>query len=221
VNPVVEGALVGGGVAVAVAFIGYLTAVWTTRMGLNAARDDRRWDKKASAYLDVFAYLSDRRAKRQAYLRTGTLSREDEEHLSKYFASYNAPRWFDVSAALLAFADLKVLEALLAANKAHSEARRAYEEWKQDHELQQRHDQIEGMPGREAEATFVMKALATFWVRMSEAEACEDKLMEVMRDDLNKPPINNESRVAWRDLLSPNARSQQPSTTTEPAQPSG
>jgi hypothetical protein len=141
VNPAVEGALVGGGIAVAVAYVGYLTAVRTTRMSLNAARDDRRWDKKATAYLDVFAYLSDRRAKRQAYLRPDTLTHEEEESLSKYFASYTAPRWFDVSAALLAFADSKVLDALRTANTAHSEARRAYEKWKKDHELQKRHDE--------------------------------------------------------------------------------
>ncbi len=194
----VEGALVGGGVAAVVAYVGYLTAVRTTRMALNAARDDRRWDKKAKAYLDVFAYLSDRQAKRQAYLRSGTLTREEEESLSKYFASYNAPRWFDVSAALLAFADRKVLDALVVANTAHSEARRAYEQWKQDHQLQQRHDEIDGMPGREAEAAFVMEALATFRVRMSEANACEDVLMDLMRADLNKSPINDERRAAAR-----------------------
>ena len=198
VNPVVEGALIGGGVAVAVAFFGYLTVVRTTRMSLNAARDDRRWDKKATAYLDVFAYLSDRRAKRQAYLRPGTLTREDEESLSEYFASYTAPRWFDVSAALLAFADSKVLDALRAANTAHSEARRAYGQWKKDHELQKRHDEIEGMPGREAEAVFVMEALATFRVRMSEADAKEDILMDLMRADLSKSPVNDERGAAAR-----------------------
>jgi hypothetical protein len=67
---------------------GYRTAVRTTRMALDAPRGDWRWDKKAAAYLDAIAYLSDRRAKRQAHLNPRRLTREDEGSLDKYFASY-------------------------------------------------------------------------------------------------------------------------------------
>ena len=189
-NPVVEGALIGGTVAAVVAVAGYRAAVRTTRMALDAARSDRRWDRKAAAYHDAIAYLSDRRAKRQAYLRAGR-AREDKDGLGEYFASYNAPRWFDVSAALLTFATPDVLDALLEANSADSRARRAYEQWKHDDELKQRHDQIEGAPGREAEATFVMEALATFQAQLREAETSEDALMEAMRDDLHKNPSDD------------------------------
>lgn len=186
-NPVLEGALIGGAVAVAVAVVGSLITVRTTRMALNAARSDRRWDRKAAAYLDAMAYLSDRRAKRQAYLSVDEPTREDRENLDKYFASYSAPRWFDVSAALLAFAPYEVLGALENANTAASKARRAYEQWKQDDTLRRRND-IEGRPGREAEAAFVMDALATFQVRMREAEASEETLMGLMHDDLDRNP---------------------------------
>jgi hypothetical protein len=211
VNPVVEGALIGGAVAVAVAaaVASYRTAVRTTRMALDAARGDRRWDKKAAAYLDAIAYLSDRRAKRQGYLNPRRLTREDEESLDKYFASYSAPRWFDMSAALLAFATREVLDALLAANTADSKARRAYEQWKQDDRLKQRHDEIEGMPGRQAEATFVIEALATFRVRLGEAEASEDALMELMRDDLHRSPSDEypvRRSTSGRGVMPPDRR---------------
>lgn len=210
-NSVVEGALIGGAVAVAVtaAVVGYRTTVRTTRMALDAARGDRRWDKKAAAYLDAIAYLSDRRAKRQAYLNPRLLTPEDEESLDKYFASYSAPRWFDMSAALLAFATGEVLDALLAANTADSKARRAYEQWKQDDRLKQRHDEIGGMPDREVEAAFVMDALATFGVRLREAEASEDALMELMRDDLNRNPSNDHPvrrSTSWRGVMPPVSR---------------
>jgi hypothetical protein len=43
-----------------------------------------------------------------------------------------------------------------------------------------------------------MEALATFRVRMSEADTKEDILMDLMRADLNKNPVNDERGVAVR-----------------------
>lgn len=47
------------------------------------------------------------------------------------------------------------------------------------------------MPGREAEAAFLVEALATFRVRLREADASEDALMGAMRDDLEKNPSDD------------------------------
>jgi hypothetical protein len=139
-DPAVEAALISGGVGVvgivgtvAVAIVGAQStrkatnktvdgATQDTIRALNAARDDRLWEKQAAAYEETLSRLLYRLAMRHDALYLYSTA-EDAEQARQTLAAYEPPDWFDAQARMLAYCPEDIREAFEASLKADSEVR--------------------------------------------------------------------------------------------------
>ena len=92
-----------------------------TAATLNAARENRFWEKQAAAYEETLGGLLYRQAKRQDGLRTYRLPEDDEHQLGDFFAEYEPPGWFEAQGRLLAYASDEVREAFEATRRTDLE----------------------------------------------------------------------------------------------------
>lgn len=90
---------------------------------LDAARDDRLWEKKTLAYEEIIAYLLYIQAKRRLLLRRGfiTYNKEYEEASDRRVGDYKPASWWELQARLAAYGSLESHAAFEASVKADNE----------------------------------------------------------------------------------------------------
>jgi hypothetical protein len=184
-DPTILASVIAGGAATVVAIVGYLFNWSSTRKtieagtantvrALDAARDDRVWDKRAAAYEETLAGMLYRQAKQQDRMRLLRYGPDYEKGLQDFYASYDPPSWFVTQARLLAYASQEVKDAFDAAFTAEVEVRTRYEEWKEKTE--------------HAEGLAALSALESVKSAMEDASAKDDALVAAIRAGLHGKP---------------------------------
>lgn len=99
-------ALSAGGVAI----VGFITNLRTTTRTLDAARDQRLWEKQAEVYEEILAFCAYRQASRQRIISLGD-SPDTQAGLQRLLGSYEPPSWFQMQARVIAFGSVEVEQA--------------------------------------------------------------------------------------------------------------
>jgi hypothetical protein len=116
-NPTVVAAAIGVGGTVVVGLAGFGASIWNTRRTIAHDREDRVWDKRASAYETALSEIVNRSATRERWLNSSS-ENWTAENLDEHFASQYKPEWFAAWARMLAYASQQVLKAFNAARSA-------------------------------------------------------------------------------------------------------
>jgi hypothetical protein len=217
-DPAVIAASVGVGGTVIVGVVGFWStkragdkaaqvATGNTIRTLDAARDDRIWDRRASAYEQGIAALLYRRQRRRKEwdelqeplapsthrLYSFNLSLADQP----YFDRYPPRGWFDAEGSLLAYATPKVIKALDAAREADDAARALLDSCQKLRPPIEIPLELSGedsgaspeasMPIAEADAKFRV-ALEALEPMVRNAEQKDNDLINAIRDDLEARP---------------------------------
>jgi len=82
-----------------------------TIRALNAARDDRLWEKRATAYEEAIAYLPFRQEERNLRSSFHLMGRDVGKALRFWFGGYQPPGWGEVQGRLVAYASDAVVDA--------------------------------------------------------------------------------------------------------------
>lgn len=106
-------ALAAGGVAV----VGFITNLRTTTRTLDAARDQRLWEKQAEVYEEILAFCAYRQTSRQRIISLGD-SPDTQAGLQRLLGSYEPPSWFQMQARVIAFGSAEVEQAFRNARDA-------------------------------------------------------------------------------------------------------
>lgn len=204
-NPTVEAAIIAGGASLisiagtaTVAIVGFRNTrkattdtieagTANTVRALHAARDDRLWDKRTAAYEAALADLLHRQTKRQHELRHYYPDENPEEGLRAFFASYERPGWFESQGRLLAYASDSVRVALEASRQADSEVHARYTGWL-DITNQTREAIQSGTPAMAPKGSTAMQARKEVTSGLQEAEAKDNALIKLMREELQSKP---------------------------------
>lgn len=209
VDPTIQAAWIAAGVAGGVGVLGIAGTVVTsvvgsrntrkatektvdagtanTRATLDAARDDRLWEKKCAAYEETIAGIMHRQQKRRHDLRGYRLDDASEDQLKAVFDAYDPPGWFEAQARLAAYASDLVLEASHDANAAHREVRVCYQRYSMmadDNKLASASGQI-GLAHGGEETLAARRAVDP---AVDDADAKDARLIMLIRDELRSKP---------------------------------
>lgn len=158
-----------------------------TMASLAAAREDWLWEKRAAAYEETIVALQYRQMKRQHELRMYRLDEDSEQQFKDFFASYEPPGWLQVQGRLHAYASDEVWKAFEATRRADVEVWGLYQQWKmlaEDIRLA-----VEsGHPGAAADGETMIKARRAVNPAIAEAEAKDDLVIKLIRDELRSKP---------------------------------
>jgi hypothetical protein len=209
VNPVIEAAWIAAASAGAVGVLGIAGAVVTsivssrntrnattqavqagaasTMATLAAAREERLWEKRAAAYEETIAALLHRLEKRQHDLRMYRLDKESEQKLDDFFASYQPSGWFEAQARLLAYASDDVRHAFEATQQADREVSERRWRWLALGE-ESRLAVASGHPNAAHDGETMIKAHRAIGPALEDAEAMDQALIKVIRDELQSKP---------------------------------
>ena len=196
---VITGALIGAGGAVA----GALAAIIPTRATikaatentvrtLNAARDDRIWEKRASAYEAALAAILGHANKRSRAMREDAMESRPRL-LADYFASYESQSWAETEGRLLAYSSPAVESAFLQSRRAEQAAAVT---WDRCHELLEQRDAFDDRPESQRTAGHVIElsdqaeaALGRTVAAVEEALGRDDALIKLIRAELEGSPL--------------------------------
>ena len=210
VDPVIEAAWIGAGVAGVVGVLGIAGTVVTAWIGsrntrlatertiaagaattaatLAAAREDRLWEKQCAAYEETLTGLLYRQARRQHDLRGFRWDEATEAQLKEVFDRSQPPDWFPTQARLTAHASDAIREAFEETARADSEARRCYEQWKILHEdaklaVQSGHTEVAAR-----DSDLAVKARKDIAPALTQALEKDQALIKLIRDELHSKP---------------------------------
>ncbi len=137
----------------AVAFIGFRTTRSVTAKAvaagsqdtvraLNAARDDRLWEKRAAAYEETVAYLLFRQHERDNRSSYHIMGRDMSQATRWWFGGYKPPGGGEIQGRLVAYASDAIVAACEDSSKAETEAFVKFMVWKSayDRMLKERPD---------------------------------------------------------------------------------
>jgi hypothetical protein len=222
-DPTVITAAIGVGGTVIVGVVGFWStktasdkaaqvATDNTARALDAARDERIWDRRARAYEQSVAALLYRRQQRRQELaelvalpaaglrplgRTYALWQEQVSLPDHPFFDRYPSGWFEVEGTLLAYATPKVITALDAARQADDAARIALGRCRKlsgkgialDDLLKDSDASPEEARKPDANAQAELEAAAkALWSALGEAEQKDNHLIDAIRDDLDAKP---------------------------------
>ncbi len=204
-DPTITAAWISGGVG-AVGVVGTAVTAWigsrstrkateqaiaagadNTRATLAAAREDRLWEKRAAAYETTVEALLYRQQKRYDELRTFRLDEDSEQKIADFFASYQAPGWFETQARLVAYASDATRDAYEVSQRADSEAVARY----QDYRLyaEDNKDALSSGNPEDAHDILTMReSRRAMGQAVREAMTTDELLIKVIRDELRSRP---------------------------------
>ena len=185
-NPIVEAALIAGGTTAIVGVAGFLTTLAITRRTLDAARDDRLWDKRAAAYEGALAEVMNRQAKLSRALVLAQDSSTPPGMLAEYaeyLATEDTPAW---SGRLAAYASPKVVEALEAALSADSAASAGLEPLRKavEEALPLLRASGDSLPAQAAYLEQIQPAWEPLLPALGESGQCYRALIDLIRTEL-------------------------------------
>jgi hypothetical protein len=101
-------------------------AAENTKRALDAARDERIWEKRAEAYIDALYVVRNRQERRNDATRTIRFDQDNEARRQEWLASLTVPDVVSMETRLIAYGLQPVLEAARAAGQANAEAEAAF-----------------------------------------------------------------------------------------------
>jgi hypothetical protein len=202
-----ETALLTGGFTlggVALTFIGSLFAnrqtiragVATTTRALDAAHDDKIWDKRTATYEEISAYLLFIQAKRrlEARRRFMTFDKEYEEATERLVGDYTPASWWELQARLAVYGSPEVLARFEASHNADTEvAQLVFRllDIKKQQDDTRRHGTLPVPDLAEIKAT-----RADLDRAHRQADETDQGLVKLMRAELNLRPSNRDTDSA-------------------------
>jgi hypothetical protein len=157
-------------------------AAKNTALALDAAREDRIWDKRADAYVDALYVIRHRQERRGDRTRTIRFDKATEDRRQEWLASFKLPDEISMEMRLLAYASESVLAATRAAGEANAKAESAYLYWKGL--IQESQLSAPDAPIRD-QATAARKAMQP---AVDEATRADEALLDAVRSDLHSRP---------------------------------
>ena len=179
-SSVVWAALVGVGGTVIVAVTGFVSTRKATTATVWGERGHRLWEKRAVTYQEALRALVQRKYERRAVLYDGWMEKEAQSRLQAILDKYDQGRWFDVTAANLAYATDRVLDAMDAATEADRKVRDANAKWRN---LMDQHQHADP-PQQMALVTAIKRARLATQAALDECNARDDDLIELVRNEL-------------------------------------
>jgi hypothetical protein len=155
------------------------------RATLIAAREDRLWERRAAAYEEALTGLLHRQAKR--HFDTRQFRTSDEQQMKEFYESYQLPGVFETESRLVAYASDSVMKAYRATRGAHAAVVVAYSH----RAALQESNRLAGQTGRQegaASPEIMTDAQRKLDIALREADAADDTLIEVIRDELRSKP---------------------------------
>jgi len=157
-------------------------AAENTKRALDAARDERIWEKRAEAYLDAMRFVRHRRDVYDDITRLFRYDEATEERIKKWLDSFQLPDIRGIEIRLLAYASQPVIDAMNASGAAHEHMTRAHQDW-----TTAMNQATKGVPGAPTDAQ-VAEARAAIEPAAKEATAKEEALLDAIRADLHSRP---------------------------------
>jgi hypothetical protein len=128
VNPSIEPAVIGAGAATAVALVSFVTNRATTRQtieagtantvrALDAARDDRLWEKQTALYEEIITLMLYLSLRHRNEMRSGG-STAEKQMMKTFFSGYKRPQTFELQGRIHTYASDVVVAAYDAAKSA-------------------------------------------------------------------------------------------------------
>jgi len=168
------------------------------RRTLDAARDNRLWDKRAAAYEVALAELANRQFGRE---RAGRRLEQDPrvmpEGFAEYFATYNTPAWFEAEGRLLAYSSQKVGDALRAVRSAEVAAAETFDCLGQTvNEAEEARGCDTSLPAQEAYVMKVVPAYNQLVMALNDCSKCDLALIDLIRAEaaVRRPPPGARNR---------------------------
>lgn len=158
-----------------------------TSATLSAGREDRLWEKRAAAYEETLAEVRHRQLKRRHDLRGFRWDEASEQQRNDFFASYQPPNWFQAQARMAAYASDTVLDAFEGSEQAHLEVWMRYQRYRtmaDDNKLASE----SGRPGVAHDGHETVAARKAVDPAVEEAEAMDQALVKLIRDELRSKP---------------------------------
>jgi hypothetical protein len=187
---------------------GFWATVRTNGKTLQAARDEKIWDKRAEAYADAIAAVHYRQQKREHDTRTYRLDDETERRDQAYLDAFTAPDWYALEARLVAFGSLVVVTSVQESSTAHFRALAAFRAWAAAADKTRADNDARGMgmpvpaPPREADRNIALHAAQA--EARKNADGADDALIEIIRAELQGhpgPPVPQ-----WEGVMPPDPR---------------
>jgi hypothetical protein len=199
-DPTVTAALISGGALILsggwTAFVAFTTtrnarqttqatidaAAENTARALDAAREERIWDKRAEAYLDALRLVHQRQDSRAKTMRRLREDEETGESIQESIDGLRLPGWPDAELRLLAYASPQVIDAVQASRQAHEqllvvlEASAQVRDWSKNSE----HNAPPGTQGSELREAIVPG--------LKHAADTDTALLAAIRADLHSMP---------------------------------
>lgn len=199
-DPTVTAALIGGGAVIVSGGWTALVAITTNRNtrrtnqatlkaaaentahALDAAREERIWDKRAEAYVDALYVVRHRQERRSDAARTIRFDQATEDSRQEWLASWKLPDEVGMEMRLLAYASEQVLAAARAAGAANDKAENAYLDWKS------LTDAARQSPPDSPVHDQVIAARKAIQPAVDEATRADEALLDAIRADLHSRP---------------------------------
>jgi hypothetical protein len=159
----------------------------TTAATLSAAREDRLWEKRAAAYEETLTGLLHRQAQRHFDLRKYRVDDKTEQKLKQFYENYELPGIFETQGRLVAYASDVVMDAFNATRGAHANVKVQHGHraaLRESARLAQESGRLGGVP----DADTMMDAQRQLDSALEAADAADDALIKVIRDELRSKP---------------------------------
>jgi hypothetical protein len=198
VSPIVEAALIAGGVSlvslagtVAVAVSGFRNtrkvtsqtiqaALNGTLMGLDAAREERLWERKSAAYEVILSGLMDRAAWRRSH-RPERWMDQALKFLEEFLrGGYTPAEWNETQSRLFAYAPDDAMTAYIAIRRADVDIAECWRAWAK----LSGEPEDGSLPSAEATAAALNQAVST----MDACDERDNELAKILRADLRHKP---------------------------------
>jgi hypothetical protein len=204
VDPTITAAWISGGVG-AVGIVSTAVTAWigsrgtrkateqaiaagaaTTRATLLADREQRLWERRAAAYEEFLTELLSRKAERRRELREDLLGETAEDQLATIHDDYDPLGSPEMQGRLTAYASDAVLEAFRFASEAHIQVLVGYQQYRWTAITSRKQAaQTQGMADG---FKVVVSARRAVDLPAKEAEAADDSLITIIRDELRSRP---------------------------------
>lgn len=129
VNPIVTAAAIGVGGTVLVGVAGFTAAIWNTKQTIRHDREARVWDRRADAYVETLAAISNRQVRRGLDMGTRPMDHRLRTGMQALAIKYQMDA-AGLEARLQAFGSEPVFSAVQASSTAHRDAVAAYDAWR-------------------------------------------------------------------------------------------
>ena len=152
-----------------------------TRRTLSAAREERIWEKRSTAYQETVAYLLYRQERRSFRPFSHITGRDLGTAMRFWFGAYQPPGWSELQGRLVAYASDAVVAAYKESGAADSEARHKFDAWQTAYD-QARGNPLTGDDPAEGEAKDRLFAAERA------AREKDQELIDLIRSELLRPP---------------------------------